>query len=97
MNHYCCNTTSTIFANPNRGALNSPDPQIYLGFMVEIWACLGLDFAIFPIFYFFLSLFMCEHCLIVTLCNSSLGSTKSFNTPLNPNTYTKGTELKRLN
>ena len=39
--------------NGARGVLNTPDPQIYLGLMVGIWASLGLNSASFYIFALF--------------------------------------------
>ena len=45
-----------VFVSPlthRKGLLKSPDTKIYLGLMNEIWANLGFDDAIFPIFSLF--------------------------------------------
>ena len=56
-----------------QGRIEHPRPQIYLGLVVGIWACLGLDFATFSIFYSILSLFMGKICLFWTFYNRNLG------------------------
>ena len=60
----------------SRGGLNTPDPQIYLGLVVGIWASLELDFSIFSIFYPILGLFIGKFLKFVTFFRSSLGLTK---------------------
>ena len=65
-----------------RDVLNTPDPQIYLGLVVGIWACLGLDLATFSVFYSILSLLMGKICLFWTFDDPNLGLTKWFNSPL---------------
>ena len=64
------------------GVLNTPDPQMYLVLMIGIWACLGLDFASYSIFYPILGFFMGKFCHFGTFVNPNLGLTKLFNTPL---------------
>ena len=49
------------------GILNTPDPQIYLGLIVGIWACLGLNIATLEYFYFISSVVMGKLCLFKTL------------------------------
>ena len=51
-------------------------PRYSFGLMIGIWASLGLDFAIFPIFYPILGLFMGEFCHFVTFCPSRSGVDK---------------------
>ena len=41
--------------------MNTPDPLIYLGMVVEIWDYLGLDYATFSLFYSILSLFKVKY------------------------------------
>ena len=56
-----------------RGVLNTPDPQIYLGLIIGIWASLELDFTIFSIFDPILGLFvgcLCHSCNIFTKINT---------------------------
>ena len=65
----------------SRGVLNTPDPQIYLGLMIGIWASLGCDFASFSIFYPTLGLFMGKFCHFATDIHPSLGL-HWFNMPL---------------
>ena len=57
-------------------------PQTYLGLMVGIWACLGLDFVSLSTIFSILSHFMGKLCPIVTFLNRSLGLIKWFNTLL---------------
>ena len=40
------------------GVLNTPEPQIYLGFMDKIWASLGLASSTVSVFYFIWGIFM---------------------------------------
>ena len=42
----------TLPSPPTGGVLYTTHPQIYLGFIVGIWASLGLDFAVFLILFF---------------------------------------------
>ena len=56
-----------------RGVLNSPDPRIYLGLLIDIfWASLGLEFTMFTLFTMF-SAFLCVTLAhFVTFCNPNL-------------------------
>ena len=59
-----------------RGVLNTPEPQIYLGLMVRIWAGLGLHSSTVSVFYFILSLYMGKICLFYDLLQSKSGVEK---------------------
>ena len=59
-----------------QGLIDHPRPQIYLGLVGGLWACLRLDFATFLIFYSMLSLIMAKIWLFWTFHNLSLVLTK---------------------